>query len=311
MSMSRIALRSRMKTAVLAGAVALMASTAFATAEAAEAMMAQRTITVSGDAEIASKPDQARLSAGVVTQAETAASALNANSTAMNRVFAALRMAGIPENRMQTSNFSVQPQYAPYRQENPEPQRIIGYQVSNNVTVTVDDLTKVGPTLDALVRSGANQLGGIQFMVADPKPLAERARTLAVTDGAAKARTLATAAGVTLGPLDVDPGNDGRPADPGVRDGACGRRRGDTDRRRRRARRRHRDDGLRDPVRVLGAAARTAMRVLACLRRSAISRDPFPSYGWWALPLARSDISPAPSPHPGPRRSDARLPRTR
>ena len=201
MSMSRIALRSRMKTAVLAGAVALMASTAFATAEAAEAMMAQRTITVSGDAEIASKPDQARLSAGVVTQAETAASALNANSTAMNRVFAALRMAGIAENRMQTSNFSVQPQYAPYRQENPEPQRIIGYQVSNNVTVTVDDLTKVGPTLDALVRSGANQLGGIQFMVADPKPLAERARTLAVTDGAAKARTLATAAGVTLGPL--------------------------------------------------------------------------------------------------------------
>ena len=201
MSMSRIALRSRVKTAVLAGAVAVMASTAFATAEAAEAMMAQRTITVSGDAEIASKPDQARLSAGVVTQAETAASALNANSTAMNRVFAALRMAGIPENRMQTSNFSVQPQYAPYRQENPEPQRIIGYQVSNNVTVTVDDLTKVGPTLDALVRSGANQLGGIQFMVADPKPLAERARTLAVGDGAAKARTLATAAGVTLGPL--------------------------------------------------------------------------------------------------------------
>jgi uncharacterized protein YggE len=189
------------KTAVLAGAVALMASTAFATAEAAEAMMAQRTISVSGDAEVASKPDQARLSAGVVTQAETAAAALNANSTAMNRVFAALRMAGIPENRMQTSSFSVQPQYAPFRQENPEPQRIIGYQVSNNVTVTVDDLTKVGPTLDALVRSGANQLGGIQFMVADTKPLAERARAQAVVDGAAKARTLAMAAGVTLGPL--------------------------------------------------------------------------------------------------------------
>ena|SRR5688572_11947362 len=201
MSMSRIALRSRMKTAVLAGAVALMASAAFATAEAAEAMMAQRSITVSGDAEVAGKPDQARLSAGVVTQAETAASALNANSAAMNRVFAALRMAGIPENRMQTSNFSVQPQYPPFRPENQEPQRIIGYQVSNNVTVTVDDLTKVGPTLDALVRSGANQLGGIQFTIADPKPLAERARTLAVADGAAKARTLAMAAGVTLGPL--------------------------------------------------------------------------------------------------------------
>lgn len=201
MPMSRVALRTRMKNAALAGAVALMAGAAFSSAQAAEAMMPPRTITVSGDAEVASKPDQARLSAGVVSQAETAAAALNANSTAMNRVFAALRAAGIPETRMQTSNFSVQPQHPPYRQENPEPQRIIGYQVSNNVTVVVDDLTKVGPTLDALVRSGANQLGGIQFTIADPKPLAERARTLAVVDGAAKARTLATAAGVTLGPL--------------------------------------------------------------------------------------------------------------
>jgi uncharacterized protein len=185
----------------LAGVIALTAAPSSSPARAAEATMPARTITVTGDAEIASKPDQARLSAGVVTQAETAAAALNANSTAMNRVFAALRMAGIPENRMQTSNFSVQPQYAPFRPENPEPQRIIGYQVSNNVTVTVEDLTKLGPTLDALVRSGANQLGGIQFMIADPKPLAERARTLAVGDAAAKARTLATAAGVTLGPL--------------------------------------------------------------------------------------------------------------
>ena len=190
-----------MKSAALAGAIALLAGAAFSSAQAAEAMMAARTITVSGDAEIASKPDQARLSAGVVSQADTAAAALTANSTAMNRVFVALRAAGIPENRMQTSNFSVQPQYPPFRPDNPEPQRIIGYQVSNTVTVVVDDLTKVGPTLDALVRSGANQLGGIQFTIADPKPLAERARTLAVVDGAAKARTLATAAGVNLGPL--------------------------------------------------------------------------------------------------------------
>jgi uncharacterized protein YggE len=201
MPMSLIALRTIAASAVVAGALALMAGGAFAPVEAGEATMPPRTITVTGDAEVASKADQARLSAGVLTQAETAAAALSANATAMNRVFAALKMAGIPENRMQTSNFTVQPQYAPYREGNPEPQRIIGYQVSNNVVVTVDNLSTLGPTIDALVRSGANQLGGIEFMVADPKPLAERARTLAVVDGAAKARTLAMAAGVTLGPL--------------------------------------------------------------------------------------------------------------
>ena len=197
---SRIAL-SALMAATLAVAVAAMSAGVPSGAQAGQATIPQRTITVSGDAEVASKADQARLSAGVVSQAETAAAALNANTTAMNRVFAALKAAGIPENRIQTSNFSVQPQYPPFRPENPQPQRIIGYQVSNNVTVVVDDLTKLGPTLDALVRSGANQLGGIQFTIADPKPLAERARTLAVVDGAAKARTLATAAGVTLGPL--------------------------------------------------------------------------------------------------------------
>ena len=172
----------------------------------------QRTIMVNGDGEVSGKPDQARLSAGVVSQAQTAAAALTANTAAMNRVFAALCMAGIPDNKIQTSNFSVQPQYSQAGPNNPDPQRITGYQVSNQVTVIVDDLMKLGPTLDALVRSGANQLGGIAFTIADPKPLADRARAAAVADAQAKARTLAMAAGVTLGPLlSIQESGGGRP----------------------------------------------------------------------------------------------------
>jgi uncharacterized protein YggE len=171
-------------------------------AQAAEAGSVPRTISVSGMGEQTGKPDQARLSAGVLTQAPTAAAALTANTTAMNRVFAALKAVGIPDNKIQTSNFSVQPQYPPYRPDAPADSRtIIGYQVSNQVSVVVDDLTKLGPALDALVRSGANQLAGVSFSIANPKPLAERARTAAVADAMAKARTLASAAGVTLGPL--------------------------------------------------------------------------------------------------------------
>jgi len=183
------------------GAVALIASEQSRGAPAADAP--QRTIVVNGDGEVSAKPDQARVSAGVVTQAPTAAAALTANTTAMNRVFDALKAAGIPDNKIQTANFSVQPQYAGAQPNlnNPEPPRIAGYQVSNQVTVIVDDLMKLGPTLDALVRTGANQLGGIGFTIANPKPFAERARAAAVADAQAKARTLAMAAGVTLGPL--------------------------------------------------------------------------------------------------------------
>lgn len=171
------------------------------TQHAAAAEAAQRSIVINGEGEVSAKPDSARLSAGVLSQAPTAAAALTANTTAMNQVFAALRAAGIPDNKIQTSNFSVQPQYAPYREGNPQPQRIVGYQVTNQVGVVVDDLSKLGPTLDALVRSGSNQLGGIAFFIANPKPMAERARAAAVADAMAKARTLAGAAGVTLGPV--------------------------------------------------------------------------------------------------------------
>jgi uncharacterized protein YggE len=170
-------------------------------AYAAESGAISRTISVSGTGEVMGKPDEARLSAGVLTQAPMAAAALSANTAAMNRVFAALKAAGVPENKIQTSNFSVQPQYPPFRPDAPENRTIIGYQVSNQVSIIVDDLSKIGPALDALVKSGANQLGGVSFSIADPKPLAERARAAAVADAMAKARTLAAAAGVTLGPL--------------------------------------------------------------------------------------------------------------
>ena len=160
-------------------------------------------LSVSGEGEVRAVPDQAQLSAGVVTQGKTAAEALAANSTAMNSVFAALKKRGVPEKSITTSNFSINPQYPPYRQDAPQENRtrIIGYEVSNQVTVVLDDVSKVGATLDALVASGANQAGGVSFTIRDPKPLMRDAREDAVKDALAKAQTLAKAAGVTLGPI--------------------------------------------------------------------------------------------------------------
>ena len=160
-------------------------------------------LSVSGEGEVRAVPDQAQLSAGVVTQGKTAAAALAANSTAMNNVFAALKKRGVPEKSITTSNFSINPQYPPYRQDAPQEDRtrIIGYEVSNQVTVILDDVSKVGSTLDALVASGANQAGGVSFTIRDPKPLMRDAREDAVKDAVAKAQTLAKSAGVTLGPI--------------------------------------------------------------------------------------------------------------
>ena len=158
-----------------------------------------RTLTASGSGEVRAAPDEAQLATGVVAQAPSAAAALAANARAMNRVFDTLKRAGIAEKNIQTSNFSVSPQYAASKPG--QTQRIVGYEVSNTVSVTVDKLDRLGPTLDALVAAGANQIDGPNFGIADPKPLLAKAREAAVKDAVAHAQTIAGAAGVSLGPI--------------------------------------------------------------------------------------------------------------
>src|SRR5690348_11027472 len=127
-------------------------------AGAANADNSPRTITVTGHGEAAGTPDSAVVSAGVTTAAKTAAAALSANASAMQNVFAALKRLGIPDEHVQTTNFSVEPQYAPYNSNVPGDQRITGYVVSNQVTVSIDHVSNVGPTIDALSGAGANQM---------------------------------------------------------------------------------------------------------------------------------------------------------
>lgn len=159
-----------------------------------------RVLTVSGHGEASGSPDEAQLSAGVTTQAKTAADALAQNASRMNAVFAALKKLGVPEKKIQTSNFNVSPQYPAYNANNTEPQRIVGYEVSNQVNVTLD-VGKLGPALDTLVAAGANQINSVSFGIADPKPLLTDARSDAVADAMDRAKTYAKAAGVSLGSI--------------------------------------------------------------------------------------------------------------
>jgi uncharacterized protein YggE len=115
----------------------------------------------------------------------------------MAAVIAALKAAGVAEDDIQTSDFSVSPQY-PVLQPGQAP-RISGYQVSNQVTARVKDLAKLGATLDALVRAGSNQISGIQFGIDEPKPVLDEARKKAVADARARAEIYAAAAGVSVG----------------------------------------------------------------------------------------------------------------
>jgi uncharacterized protein YggE len=160
---------------------------------------APRALTVSGQGIAKAAPDQAQFSTGVVTQGSTAAQALAANSRAMNAVFATLNRLSIADKDIQTSNFSLSPQEQVCTPGTACPQRIIGYQVSDTVNVTVEDFGKTGAVLDALVSSGSNQIDNIGFSIRDTSALLKQARATAVADATLRAQTYAKAAGVTLG----------------------------------------------------------------------------------------------------------------
>ena len=154
------------------------------------------TISVSGEAQISAPPDLAQIDAGVSTEAKTAREASEANNAAMGRVLLALKGAGIEEKDFQTSRLSLQPQYAPNRSG---PNAVVGYRAGNRVTIRLRDVTKVASTIDILVGAGANELGGISFMVSAASKLLDDAREQAIADARRKAEIYAKAAGVTLG----------------------------------------------------------------------------------------------------------------
>lgn len=181
----------------LALAAALVSPGLFAPAWAADPSL--RTLSMNGHGEVRTAPDIATINAGVTTTAPTAAAALAANSSRMTGVFAALRKLGVAENNIQTIGFNISPQYT--NGDNNSPRRLTGYQVNNEVSVRLDDVSKVGAGLDALVAAGANQMNGISFDIAAPAPLLEKARADAIADARARAETYARAAGVSLGTI--------------------------------------------------------------------------------------------------------------
>jgi uncharacterized protein YggE len=159
------------------------------------------TISVTGEATVSVPPDLAEVDGGVATEAKSAREASEANNVAMGKVLLALKGAGIAEKDIQTSRLSLQPQNAPNRSG---PPLIVGYRASNRVTIRVRDVTKVANVIDTLVGAGANDIGGINFMVSTASKLLDEAREQAIADARRKAEIYARATGVTLGaPLSI------------------------------------------------------------------------------------------------------------
>lgn len=178
--------------------VAALTSLAFA-ALPASAQNPPPAISVSGEANVSVAPDLAQVEGGVTSEARTAREASDANNAAMGKVLLALKGAGLDEKDYQTSRLALQPQYAQTGPNRSGPPQITGYRASNRVIIKVRDIAKVANVIDTLVTAGANEIGGINFIVTQASKALDEARTKAVADARRKAEIYAKAAGVTLG----------------------------------------------------------------------------------------------------------------
>jgi hypothetical protein len=190
-------IRAAVLSALLA-ATAAPAALAQAAPPAAETMFRATTLNLAAYGETRVAPDMATISLGVTTQAATAQAAMQANATQMTKVVDALKRAGIAAKDIQTSGLNLNPQYV--YQEN-QPPKLTGYQASNQVTVIVHDLARLGPAVDATVSSGANQVNGISFGLDDPTAAENAAREQAVKALADKAQLYARATGYRVARL--------------------------------------------------------------------------------------------------------------
>jgi uncharacterized protein len=177
-------------------ATAIFAASASAQAQQPQPAPQARVI-VSGEGSVNVAPDLAQIQGGVTTRGKTAKEATDANSKLMAAIIAAVSSAGVAPNDIQTSRFSVQPVYVS-SQPNTEA-KLTGFAVSNSVTVTIRQIAMVSDVLDRLITAGATNVGGVEFLHADPAKALDQAREAAIADAKRKAELYAHAAGLTLG----------------------------------------------------------------------------------------------------------------
>jgi|TARA_B110000196_G_C21042712_1_gene613298 uncharacterized protein YggE len=130
----------------------------------------EQTISVTGSATASSTPDTLIVILGVESEAKTASESLSENSNSLNYVISSLTDSGISKDDIQTSNFRIYPLYDSIKDSNGNYQQIlIGYRVSNILSIQTDNIDSAGNIIDAAVSSGANRVDTVSFQLSDEK----------------------------------------------------------------------------------------------------------------------------------------------
>lgn len=193
----------RLRQVLVFAAAALVASV-FALGRA---QAVQEGITVNGVGTAYGSPDTALLDLGVNVYHVDVSTGLAQADERMTAIREALLANGVLESDIRTTGVSVWREQQFDQMGNPTTER---YNIWHNYNVTVRDPEQVGAVINAAVAAGANNIGGVNFTIADPSVLERSAREDAIADARERAEHLAELMGVTLGaPIAIAEGYQG------------------------------------------------------------------------------------------------------
>ena len=165
---------------------------------------ATNTISVNGEGEVFAVPDTATFSVTVREKAKEVKDAQDAATKKGNDIIAYLKDGGVEEKDIKTVDYSVSPDYewsqgaCPQGGYCPGKQALVGYQVSQTLSVKVRDTKKAGDLLSGVGSRGATEVSGLSFTIDDEDALKAEARDKAIVQAKEKAEVLAKSLGVSL-----------------------------------------------------------------------------------------------------------------
>lgn len=151
-----------------------------------------RTISVDGTSVIKATPDRATVNISIESTGKDAKEASAQNAIIMNKIQRDILALAITKDNIKTTNYNLYPVYN--RKDNGR-QEIIGYSVSNQITVTVDNIDLVGNIIDTAINAGANNINSVEFSLKDPEAYKDKVLVQAINDAKRKADIIAKTLG--------------------------------------------------------------------------------------------------------------------
>lgn len=155
----------------------------------------ERTLTVRASAIEDAAPDAVIVVAAVETMAPSAKEAAALNAKAAEKVIKAVRSALGPNDRIETSSYSVFPVYD-YDKDRREVLR--GFRTVNQVRVTSSKTSGGGEILDAVIAAGANRVVEVRFELKDTDSSCASLIRAAAENAASQAGAASSAFGASL-----------------------------------------------------------------------------------------------------------------